>query len=131
MRRKTFGDASFFKYERVCGDANGKMFFLVLWSRAKLNRKFFSGVETYRTEKTLPNPHPGTVIDSVSNYGGNLTDEEKQRMANEAADIEAQMRNIFRPGFPFNDPGFNPGFFPSFGPGIPPANPVFGPGFPF
>lgn len=78
-----------------------------------------AGLSTKYVEQELPNPIPGTIIDSISSYGGNraLSDEEKkkleasiEKMVKEqkqywqkwTSDFYANMRKRFPPGFPFN-----------------------------
>lgn len=72
---------------------------------------------TQNVEQQLPNPLPGTVINSISQFGGTLSEEERQKLEKMAEDqnkyweqwtvdfnknMQETMQNAFRPGFPFN-----------------------------
>lgn len=72
---------------------------------------------TQKTEEELPNPNPGTKMNSISQVGGTMTEEDKERLNSIVKEQEQHwkqwtfdfnnnmkqtMEKAFPPGFPFN-----------------------------
>lgn len=131
VSKKTFGDLTSYKYIRWCGDDSGKMFCRFVSNKVFKKKSWnLAGATLNSVEEELPNPYPGTVINTVSTYGGNivLSDEEREKIDAEmkkiaedtakywkkfeedttnywkqwTSDFTDNMQKAFPPGFPFN-----------------------------